>query len=131
MVWSIPSFTEGTTSMGAAVIDSISLDGEPEFIEVVGNQGLVVGLQPLLATSNGGGGTKRDDEMLTVTCKAGALTGKSWPAPNTVVTISGAPAPWDRINTNWLCMSDPLSATQKAHGTITLKFKRYCEITLA
>lgn len=130
LVWSIPSFTEGTYSLGSAVIESIALDGSPEFITILGNEGLVAAVQPLLAAAAGTGGTKRDDEELTVTCLAGTVTAKSWPTAGDTVTISGALAPWDRINSKWMCVSDPLSASRKAEGKITLKLKRWTNVAL-
>lgn len=130
VVWSIPGFTEATTTLGAAVIDSISLDGSPEFIKIIGNEGLVAGVQPVIAFSAGVGGTKRDDEELSVTCLAGTVTAKSWPAPGDTVTISGTPAPWDRINSKWMCIADPLTGSNKQHGKITLKLARWSNVAL-
>ena len=128
LTFSIPAITGGS-AFASAVIQSISLDGAPEFITTTGNDGLVCGVQPLMANAVGAGGTKHDADSLSINVLPGNLTA-GWPAEGSIVTIAGMPVPFDGLNTKWMVTGKTLGATQKANGTMTFKLQRWCNVAL-
>jgi hypothetical protein len=130
VVWSIPTFTEGTYALQAAVIDSIQLGESLEIIPITGNTGFVAGFTEMIAGSNGVGGTKVDTDELTINCTDGVVSGKQWPALGSVVTLAAFAAPLDNLNSKWKVMKRNTNAQAKQQGKRTFTLQRWCDVSL-
>lgn len=128
VTFNIPAITGGS-AFASAVIQSIKLDGAPEFVTTTGNDGLVCAVQPLMLDNNGSGGTKHDADSLTIEVLPGALTA-GWPAEGATVTLAGMASPFDRLNGKWMVTGITLGAAQKANGTMSFKLQRWANVAL-
>src|SRR5262245_5552474 len=106
--WSIPSFEEDTTMIGAAIIKSIKYHNQIERIKIEGNTGFVAGFTDMKAGSLGSGGTKFDTEKLTIACVHGEHASKKWPVVGDVITIEGLTSNTDaaKLNGDWSIVSE-------------------------
>lgn len=130
IVWSIPSFTEATTSIGAAIIESIAFPESLEIIPILGNSGFTAGFTEMRASAATAQGTAVDTDELTINCVDGVVTGKTWPALGAVVTLAAFAAPLEGLNGKWKVIKRNTNAQAKQGGKRTFTLQRWADVAL-
>ena len=128
--WSIPSLTESTTMIGAAIIKSIKYQNQLERIKIEGNSGFVAGFTDMKASSTGAGGTKFDTEKLTIACVHGEHASKTWPVAGEVITISGLAGDAAKMNGDWSIIAENSDFARKQEAEKGYELERYCDVDL-
>ena len=130
VAWSIPGFTEATTTIGIAVIKAMNYENPMERLKIEGNTGFVAGWTDMMAGSAGAGGTKFDTEKLTISALLGEHASKTWPTVAGVIVISGCTGKAAQINGEWSIVKENMAFARKTEGDVGFDLERYCDVDL-
>ena len=124
------SLTEATTMLGASIIKSFKYTNTLNRTKLKGTTGFVAGFIDMKAGSAGAGGTKFDDEKITVALLHGEHATKSWGVVGDVLTFSGMTGDDAKYNGDWSIVSENADFAREQEADKGYDLERYCDVDL-
>ena len=122
--------TESTTMLGAAIWKSFKYTNPLTRIKLKGEKGFVAGFIDQKAASAGAGGTKYDEEKITISCLYGAHATKTWPKAGDVITLAGATGDNADLVGDWSVVSENRDFAREQEADKGYDLERYCDVDL-